>query len=97
MAFGALGILTLLVCLGHIICLIMVLIKQFQNGGAVHGIIGILTCGLWTLIWGWMNATKLNIKKLMLVWTVLLALLIVLYIAGAGAMISQMRGMSPTP
>ena len=36
----------MLVGLASLVCFIMVLIKQFQNGGAVHGIIGIITCGI---------------------------------------------------
>jgi len=50
----------------------MVLIKQFQNAGAVHGIIGIITCGIWTFIWGWMNANNLGIKNIMMIWTLLI-------------------------
>lgn len=60
------------------ICFIMVLIKQFQNAGAVHGIIGIITCGIWTFIWGWMNAGNLGIKNIMLIWTVLIIICTVL-------------------
>ncbi len=75
-----LSILAMIAGLGYLICLIMVLIKQFQNGGAVHGIIGIITCGLWTFIWGWMNAGKLNIKNIMMIWTLLLVVCIVLNI-----------------
>ena len=89
---GLLGILALLVCLGGLVCWIMVLIKQFKDAGPLHGIIGIITCSIWTLIWGWMNATRLNIKNLMLIWTVLLVIYIILYFLGAGAMLSQMRG-----
>jgi hypothetical protein len=90
-AAGILGILAMIVGLGSFVCWILVLIKQFQNAGAVHGIIGIVTCGLWTLIWGWMNATKLNIQKLMLIWTVIIVVYIVLYIVAGGAMMSQMQ------
>jgi hypothetical protein len=92
---GLLGILALLAFLGCLVCFVMVLIKQFQTAGPVHGIIGIVTCSLWTLIWGWMNATNLNIKKLMMIWTALIVVYIVLYIAGAGMMFSQM-GQMPT-
>jgi hypothetical protein len=67
-------IIGMLVGFGSLICFILVLIKQFQNAGAVHGIIGIITCGIWTFIWGWMNATKLNIKNLMLIWTLLIVI-----------------------
>ena len=64
-------IIGMLLGLGGIICFIMVLIKQFQNAGAVHGIIGIITCGIWTFIWGWMNASNLNIRNIMMIWTLL--------------------------
>ena len=64
--------------LASFVCFILVLIKQFQNAGAVHGIIGIITCGIWTFIWGWMNATKLNIKNIMLIWTLLIIVCIIL-------------------
>jgi hypothetical protein len=77
-------ILSLLVSLVILVCFIFVLVKQFQVGGAVHGIIGIITCGIWTFIWGWINATKANVKTVMLVWTALIVLNIVLAIAGGG-------------
>ena len=79
-----LGILQMITGLGCLICLIIVLIKQFQNAGVVHGIIGIITCGLWTLIWGWMNSGKLNIRNIMLIWTLLLIICIVLNVMNGG-------------
>src|SRR6266850_603992 len=85
-ALGLLGILAMLVGIGCLICLIIVLIKQFQNAGVLHGIIGIITCGIWTFIWGWMNANKLGIKNIMMIWTVLIIISQVLRFAfGAGA------------
>ena len=77
-------ILQLLISLGALVCFIIVLIKQFQTGGAVHGIVGIITCGIWTLIWGWMNATKIGIKNIMLIWTALIVISIILSIAFGG-------------
>ena len=61
-------IIGMLITLASLICFIMVLIKQFQNAGAVHGIIGIVTCGIWTFIWGWMNSAA-GLKNIMLLWT----------------------------
>ena len=85
-ALGLLGILSLLIMLGCLICWIMVLIKQFQIGGVVHGIIGIITCGIWTFIWGWMNADSAGIKKIMMIWSVLIVISLILRFAfGAGA------------
>jgi hypothetical protein len=77
-----------LVGLGSLVCFVMVLIKQFQDAGPMHGIIGLLTCGIWTLIWGWMNATRLGIKNLMMAWTGLFVLGIILQVVGLGAAIS---------
>jgi hypothetical protein len=67
----------MLVALANLICLVLVLIKQFQNAGAVHGIIGIVTCGIWTFIWGWINSGKLDFRALMLVWTTLIIVQVV--------------------
>ena len=71
------GILALLVLLGCIICQIIVAIKIFQNDGALKGILALL-CGLFGLIWGWMNATRLGIKNLMIIWTLLIVVYIIL-------------------
>jgi len=77
-------ILQLLISLGAFVCFIIVLIKQFQVGGVVHGIIGIITCGLWTFIWGWINSGKAGIKNIMLIWTALIVVSIILAIAFGG-------------
>jgi hypothetical protein len=73
----------MLASLGSLICLIIVVVKMFQNAGAVQGIIGLI-CGIWAFIWGWMNAGKLGIKNLMVIWTVLILLSIILNVAGGG-------------
>ena len=77
-------ILQLLISLGAFVCFIIVLIKQFQVGGVVHGIIGIITCGIWTFIWGWINSGKVGIKNIMLIWTALIVISIILGIAFGG-------------
>jgi hypothetical protein len=71
-------ILQMLISLGALVCFIIVLIKQFQIGGVLHGIIGIVTCGIWTFIWGWMNSGKAGIKNIMPIWTVLIVISIIL-------------------
>ncbi len=69
--------------LGCVICFVIVLIKLFQNEGALKGILGLI-CGLYTFIWGWMNATKLNIRNIMLIWTILLIASIVINVMTGG-------------
>jgi len=80
------GILAMLVGIGSLICFIIVLIKLFQNEGALKGILGFI-CGLYTFIWGWMNADKLGIKNIMLIWTVLILISLVLNFAFGVSMI----------
>lgn len=84
--------LAMLVSLGCLILQIIVVIKLFQNEGALKGVLGII-CGLYTFIWGWMNANKLGIKSIMLIWTVLIIVLIVLNFMGA---FGSMTPMGPT-
>lgn len=80
---GALiGMLSLLVWIGTVVCLVIVLIKLFQNEGPIKGILGLI-CGLYTFIWGWMNVDRLNIKTIMLAWTALIIVAILLRGLGA--------------
>ena len=88
-----LGILALLALIGCVICWILVLIKIFQNDGALKGILGLI-CSLFAFIWGWMNAGRLNIKNIMLAWTVLLILYAIL--AGLSGGFNYSFG-TPTP
>lgn len=70
-------ILQLLITLGCLVCFIIVLVKMFQTAGALQGIIGLI-CGIWAFIWGWMNAGKVGIKNIMLIWTLLIVVAIIL-------------------
>ncbi len=85
-----LGLLFPVLSLIGLIVFIIVLIKQFKHGGALQGIIGIITCGLWTFIWGWIKHKSLAMTKLMIVWTVIqLTPLVLIGVFGA-AMMGQM-------
>jgi len=92
-------ILMLLAALASFIFFIMVLIKLFQEKGALHGILGIL-CGLYTFIWGWINADRLGIKQTMIYWTaaivaqIVFQVLMVIFGGGAGGL---SPGMPPLP
>lgn len=87
-------ILYIVALLGSLICFIIVLVKMFQTAGALQGILGLI-CGLWAFIWGWMNAGKLGIKNIMLIWTILILLCIVLGVASGG--FSYSYGVGTTP
>jgi hypothetical protein len=89
------ALLSMCLGVGSLICWIIVLIKQFQTAGVVHGIIGIVTCGIWTFIWGWMNASNLNIKNIMLIWTVLIVAGLVIRFAFLGGMYPSVAPVRP--
>jgi hypothetical protein len=89
-----LGILALLALIGSVICWIIVLIKIFQNDGALKGVLGLI-CSLFAFIWGWMNAGRLGIKNIMMAWTVLLILYAILAAMGGG--FSYSMGTPGTP
>lgn len=91
-----LGILALLALIGCVICWIIVLIKIFQNDGALKGILGVI-CSLFAFIWGWMNATRLNIKTIMMAWTVLLIVYFILAWLSGGFNYSYNMGTPVTP
>lgn len=78
-----LGILAIVALVGCVICWIIVLIKIFQNDGALKGILGLI-CSLFAFIWGWMNANRLGVKQIMMIWTVLLILYAILAVMGGG-------------
>lgn len=52
-----------------LVCYVIVLIQLFQSKGALHAVLGVI-CGLYPFIWGWMNASKLNLQKVMILWTI---------------------------
>jgi thiol:disulfide interchange protein len=58
-----------------LIILISVLIKQFKYGGILHGIIGLITGGMWTFIWGWLKNKEFEMTKVMILWTFFLLIL----------------------
>ena len=51
---------------------IYMLIKMFKTDGALKGILGILTCGLFTYIWGWIKHKQLALTKVMILWTIMI-------------------------
>jgi hypothetical protein len=71
-----------LVAIVSLICWIMVLIKMFPAEGVVKGVLAII-CALYAFIWGWMNASKFNLKNIMLIWTVAIIVSVVLNFMGA--------------
>ena len=80
--FGLLSVVSLVI-------FIIVLIKSFKDGGVLHGILGILTCGLYTYIWGWLKSKQLQLSKLMLLWTIVFVLTLAMpIIVGTSALMS---------
>jgi hypothetical protein len=90
------AILGWVVLVGIVICQIFVAIKIFQNDGALKGILALI-CGLFGFIWGWMNATRLGIKNIMLIWTVLIVICLIVGVMGGYNFNYTLGTPSPTP
>ena len=84
------GLLFPVLSLISFIIFIIVLIKQFKHGGALQGIIGIITCGFWTFIWGWIKHKSLAMSKIMILWTIIQLTPIALVGVFGAAMMGQM-------
>lgn len=84
---AVLSLLLIAASVGSLVCLILVLLKLFPDKGVGWGIFGII-CGLYTFIWGWQNAERHGLQKIMLIWTACFVASIVLNVlvtAMAGA------------
>ncbi len=92
MVLIVLGALLLLVA---VVCQILVLVKLFQTEGAGKGILGLI-CNLYLLIWGFMNAQKYNLMKLLIGWIVFAILGGILVGIGSGMSAAEM-GTYSTP
>ncbi|HEX6899212.1 MAG TPA: hypothetical protein VF789_05840 [Thermoanaerobaculia bacterium] len=68
-----------IVCL---VCWILVLIKMFPAEGPLKGILAII-CGLYAFIWGWMNASRFNLRNIMLAWTIGILVAVAMNFMGA--------------
>jgi hypothetical protein len=73
-----------------LVCWIMVLIKMFPAEGALKGVLAII-CGLYAFVWGWMNATRFNLKTIMLIWTVAILISVIANVAFGG--MAAMQGL----
>jgi hypothetical protein len=82
------SILAVIFGLVNLACLILVLIKLFQEKGALHGVLGLI-CGLYTFIWGWMNVDRLNIRNIMIAWSVCIVVAIILNVLSSSMMAAQ--------
>lgn len=97
MGYALIGLGCLIFLIG-VICQIMVLVKLFQTEGAGKGILGLI-CNLYLLIWGFMNAARLNLMKLMAGWIICVILGSILIVIGAvmsGVNMQQMNMNSNT-
>jgi len=84
-------ILSMLCGLGSLVCLILVVVKMYQNEGILKAILGFI-CGIYAFIWGWINAGRLGLKNLMLAWTVLILISIVVGAMGGFSAYSGFGG-----
>ncbi len=85
-------ILSFVIFIISFIILIIVLVKSFK-ASVLKGILGIITCGFFTFIWGWIKHKELQITKLMLLWTILIILSMFLSMAVGTAKVMNLMPM----
>jgi hypothetical protein len=64
--------LVVLIGLVSLACWIYVLVKIFQSGDTLWGILGL--CPLVAFIYGWVKVNELNVQKVMMVWSICVGL-----------------------
>jgi len=74
--------------IGSLVCWIIMLVKIFQAGYTLQGVLGIL-CALVAFIYGWMKADELDAKPIMLGWTGCIIGQLIFTFAGGGAAMSR--------
>ena len=80
-----------LALLGAFVLMIVVLIKSFKQGGVLTGILGIVTGGLYTYIWGWLKSKQLQLTKPMLLWSVCMILVgALVFVTGPAKMLHSL-------
>jgi tetratricopeptide (TPR) repeat protein len=81
-----LPVVTFVISIASLVLFIMVLVKLFKTKGVLHGILGIISCGFYPLIWGWIKHKELQLTKIMAIWTgtMVLSLAIPLLLIGTG-------------
>jgi hypothetical protein len=87
------GLLITILALAGFVISIIVLIKSFKHGGVLHGILGIITCGAYTFIWGWIKSRSLQMTKLMATWTLISVVYIGLYFVVGLTMLGEVYQM----
>ena len=80
-----------LALVGALVLSIVMLIKSFKHGGALTGIIGLLTGGLYTYVWGWLKSKQFQLTKPMLLWSVCMVLVgALVYTTGPATMMQSL-------
>jgi hypothetical protein len=74
-----LGILAFAALIAQIVCWIIVLTKLFPAEGALKGVFAVI-CSIYAFIWGWLNVSRYNLQKVMIIYSVAFATSIVVQI-----------------
>jgi hypothetical protein len=80
-----------------IVCFIKVLIVLFSKAGVGLGILGIITCGLFAFIWGWVKHKEYGLTKVMTVWTIVWVVSIAINVMAMPAMMRDIQSQQTLP
>ena len=68
----------LVVGIASLVCWILVLVKIFQSGDTLWGVLGL--CPLVAFVYGWVKVKELDVQKIMMIWSVCVGINLVLNI-----------------
>jgi hypothetical protein len=85
------GLLSAVCGIASLVCWILVLIPTFKKDGPLLGIVGIITCGLFSFVWGWIKAKPYGVQTVMLIWTAAVVISIGIQIFFGASLMSSLR------
>ena len=61
-------------------CMVYVAIKMYAEKGLLHALFGFFCCQIYPFIWGWIHASRLDIRDIMIFWSFIVVLSIVMQV-----------------
>lgn len=71
-----LTVIAALVAIAGVVCSVLIVAEQYRESGPIQVVLGVVSCGMWPLVWAWMNAAKPRVRTLAVALTALIVLFI---------------------
>lgn len=93
-----LGVLSLVIGIGNLVCWILVIVSAFQKEESpLLGILSIVLCALGGFIIGWVKHKEWGIQKLMVIWSILFVASLLIQLATVALSVALAGTMEGAP